>query len=119
MTAATGAATSGMISGFGLAIAKTIGSRPMLAICSGCKMPGAETPIKTSTPANTRATIRGGSPDCNARQPAPVGVLVPVGAIERAAAIDRDHIAHARAEQHFDRCGSRGTASRNDDLQIL
>jgi len=83
----------------------------MLAICWVVKMPGAETPIKTSTPANTFAQRSAAVLQiAMLGQPAPVGVSrYPVGC-EFSARRDRpgSHRATPAAEQHFDRCGSRG-----------
>ncbi len=97
ITATYGAATSGMTSGVGFAIAKTIGSRAIVAIHSGCKIPGALTPMKTSAPASTSCSEprRFSRFVCSASH-VQCELCVVLVAAERAFAVDRDHVAHAR-----------------------
>ncbi len=56
----TASASSGMISGVGLAIARMIGSRAIAATMSGLSTPPAERPRKTSAPAITSPSVRAG-----------------------------------------------------------
>ena len=53
------------------------------------------------------------------REPALVRALVAAVAIERAAAIDRNDVAHAGVEKHFDRRGAGRAAARDHDLQVF
>ena len=50
-------ASSGMISGTGLAQAKTIGSAAIVRTMSWVSTPGAETPTKTSAPRTASASV--------------------------------------------------------------
>ena len=54
----TASASSGMISGVGLAIARMIGSRAMPFTISGLSTPPADRPRKMSAPAITSASVR-------------------------------------------------------------
>src|SRR6266566_4398835 len=52
MTRTCRSASSGRISGSGLAIAKTMGSRPMRLRSRADRIPGTERPMKTSAPSS-------------------------------------------------------------------
>ena len=53
----TAKASSGMISGHGLAMASTTGSRAIRRIISGVKAPLAESPIRMSAPSHSSSSV--------------------------------------------------------------